>query len=98
MSTIKLNNNIENSLETARELNTILDEIEAKSNLLLFLTTEDIQKATGFSKKTVERLFKDPEFPSCDYGKGQIVELHAAIKYFSVPRRKDESFYWLNVA
>lgn len=90
--------NFKEYVELAEKLNDLLTEISDKSKAIVFLTTKDIQEATGFSKKTVERLFADPEFPSCNFGKGQVAEIHAVIEYFSVPRRKNESAYWLNIA
>ena len=79
-------------LERAVEL---LNQVKENSIGLKFLTVEDVMKATGFSKTTVEKLSRDPEFPSCNYGRAQVAELNAVIKYFSVPRRREYSTFWL---
>lgn len=90
--------NLKNEISLARELQEILSDIEGKSKLTLFLTIKDVQELTGFSRHTVDKLFNDPEFPACNYGKSRIVEVHAFIEYFSTSRRKEDSFYWLNIA
>ena len=87
-------NDITKNLELARELLEVLEAVEDKSKAIVFLNTKDLQKMTGFSKKTVEKLFRDPEFPSCNYGKQQVAEVHAVIKYFSVSRHKEDSYFW----
>lgn len=65
---------------------------------IVFLTIKDVIKITGYSKKTVELLFNDPDFPSCDFGKKKIVEKNAFLQYFSKRHQKDRSKYWRNVA
>lgn len=86
------------SLDTSTKLLDTLNEIENKSKNLIFLTPKDIREATGWSKRTIEKLFADPDFPSCNFGKTQVVEIRAAIEYFSKPRRKEDSLFWLNAA
>lgn len=78
-------------LERAVEL---LNQVKENSIGLKFLTVEDLMKATGFSRTTAQQLFRDPEFPSCNFGKTQVVELTAVIEYFSVPRRREYSDFW----
>lgn len=65
-------------------------EIENEKNelALKFLSVEDFCKVSGWSEKTVQKLYNRPDFPSTDYGKEKKAEIHAVIKYFSVPRRK----------
>lgn len=84
----------EEDIEELERILSMLKEINNEKVLLKFLTVEDIVKATGYSKKIVLDIFRDPEFPSCNFGKKQIIELNAAIKYFSVPRKKEYSKFW----
>ena len=91
----------DNNLQTQlKEIESVVEKLEKINNetlLLKFLTVEDLIKATGFSRKRVLELFNDPEFPCCNFGKKQIVEINAALAYFSVPRRKEYSVYWRNL-
>ena len=59
-----------------------------------FFTMKDIQEMTGWSEKTVKKLFNDPKFPSADYGRNQVVEVHALIDYFSKRHEKKLDSYW----
>ena len=59
-----------------------------------FYTIENIQEMTGWSKKTVQRLFNDPRFPAADYGRIKVVEAHALIDYFSKRHEKDRERHW----
>lgn len=81
---------IDAELEKATKLFKTILEIENTSKALNFLTVKDIADATGWSLGTVRQLFNRPDFPSCDFGKEKIVEIHAALNYFSVPRRREE--------
>lgn len=81
---------IDTELEKATKLFQTILEIENTSKALNFLTVKDIADATGWSLGTVRQLFNRPDFPSCDFGKEKIVEIHAALNYFSVPRRREE--------
>lgn len=81
---------IDAELEKATKLFKTILEIENASKALNFLTIKDVADATGWSLGTVRQLFNRPDFPSCDFGKEKIVEIHAALNYFSVPRRKEE--------
>lgn len=59
-----------------------------------FYSIADIQKMTGWSEKTVQKLFNDPEFPATDLGRNKLVEAHALINYFSKRRSKNTNRYW----
>lgn len=63
--------------------------ITQDATTIKFLTVEDVAELTGWDIKTVRRLFCRPDFPCCDYGKSKLVESHALINYFAVPRRRD---------
>ena len=76
-----------------------LSEISRVGNMcisseVIMYSIKDVMKMTGWSKKTVEKLFNSPEFPSVDYGKAKMVECHALINYFSVRREKAQDRYW----
>ena len=64
------------------------------SSEVRFYTVDDIMSLTGWGKKKVLTLFKDPEFPSAIYGKKMIVEAHALIDFFSVKRGKEGNDHW----
>ena len=59
-----------------------------------FFTIKDLQKMTGWSENIVQKLFNDPKFPSADYGRNQVVEVHALIDYFSRRHEKALDNYW----
>lgn len=88
MPVIEINTNLDESLKKITEFCKKLDEAEEKAKKIQFLTIKDMMKATGWSQVTVQELFRREDFPVCDFGKEKIVEVGAAIKYFSVPRRK----------
>ena len=75
------------------KLKTIQTTAEQGINIK-FYTQDDVAKLTGMSKSTVKKLFNDPDFPACDYGKAYIVEATALLKYFNVRRAKSDSRYW----
>lgn len=80
---------LDEELEKATKLLETILKIENTSKALNFLTIKDIADATGWSLSTVRQLFNRPDFPSCDFGKEKIVEIHAALNYFSVPHRRE---------
>ena len=59
-----------------------------------FYSIADLQEMTGWSEKTIQKLFCDPEFPTTDFGRTKLVEAHALINYFSARRTKETSRYW----
>ena len=59
-----------------------------------FYTIADLQEMLGWSETTVQKLFKDPNFPSADFGKNKVVEAHALIEYFSTKHVKKRERYW----
>jgi len=59
-----------------------------------FYSIKDVKEMTGWSENTVQKLFNDPKFPSADYGKNKVVEVHALIQFFSVPHNKERERYW----
>lgn len=79
---------MEKRIEDLKEIVNYLKEIDKESVNLCFIGIADIMERTGWSKKTVQELFNRPDFPSTDFGKEKKAEIHAVIKYFSVPRRK----------
>lgn len=89
--------NLDEAIEKTSKLIENLNNLKECSKVLCFVNAEDLAKMTGLSRKTVLNLFNDPEFPSCDYGKTKIAEIHAVINYFSVPRRKCDSLYWRHI-
>ena len=80
---------VDEELEKAKALLETLLKIEETSKALNFLTIKDVVAATGWGFATVQQLFNRPDFPSCDFGKEKVVEIHAALQYCSVPRRTE---------
>ena len=68
-----------------------VDEIPVE---IRFFTISDLQEMLGWSETTVQKLFKDPNFPSADFGKCKVVEAHALIDYFSTKHVKKRERYW----
>ena len=58
------------------------------SSEVRFYTITDLEEMLGWSKRTVQKLFNDPKFPSSDFGKFKVVEAHALIDYFSKRHEK----------
>lgn len=52
-----------------------------------FFTKEEIVKRSGWSEAEVRILFYDRRFPSCNYGRKEIVEIHALIDFFEKKER-----------
>ena len=64
------------------------------SSEVRFYTIADLCKMLGWSHGTVERLFRDPKFPSADFGRGKVVEAQALIDYFSKKHERDHDRFW----
>ena len=58
---------------------------------------ESVERMTGMSVQTVQKLFNDPEFPACNYGKSFVVEANALMGFFAQKRDKHNSRYWKNL-
>lgn len=79
---------IDEDLALAKELVDTLRNLEDLSKTLRFLTVKEMCKLTGWGSNTVQELYNRPDFPSCNFGKEKVAEIHAVINYFSVPRRR----------
>lgn len=64
------------------------------SSEVRFYTIADLCKMLGWSHGTVEKLFRDPKFPSADFGRGKVVEAHALIDYFSKKHERERDRFW----
>lgn len=62
-----------------------LDDIESLyySTEVSFFTKEMIQELSGWTEDEVRMLFYDRRFPSADYGRNPVVEVHALIQFFA---------------
>ena len=78
-----------NEKDAVKELS--VDEIPVE---IRFFTISDLQEMLGWSETTVQKLFKDPNFPSADFGRSKVVEAHALIDYFSTKHVKKRERYW----
>ena len=59
------------------------------SSEVIFYSVDDLIEMTGWSRQTVQRMFRDPEFHLLHFGRKQLIENHALIEYFSVKREKE---------
>lgn len=53
-----------------------------------FLTINEVSELMGISVPTVRKIFHQRDFPAVHFGKTMVVEIHAFILYFSIPRTK----------
>ena len=74
---------------------TALDRLSISSEVRLY-SIDDIVEMSGWSVKTIKKIFNDPSFPSLDYGKAKLVEAHALIAFLSVKHEKEWEPYWRN--
>lgn len=81
-------NEIDEQIKKLKELLEL--QIEVKDNIvyLTFIGVEDLMEMTGWGRNTVNKLFDEPDFPCCDFGKEKKAEIHAVLQYFSKPHRK----------
>ncbi len=86
--TLNIDTNLDEELDKVKELLKGLEEIKEKTQLIRFVSIKDFMKISGWGKETVQDLYNRPDFPSCNFGKEKKAEIHAIIKYFSVPRRR----------
>lgn len=73
-----------------------IDDLNQKGTIIEFLTVDDVSRILNISKKTANKLFNDPEFPSNNYGKEKKVLASEFIKFFSHRRDKNKSLHWKN--
>lgn len=83
-------------LELQKQIEEISRNINNQVVNNLFFNIEDVMKMTGWSRKTVEELFRHPEFSSTDLGRKQLVLKTAFINFFSVKRKGSERNTWIN--
>lgn len=76
-----------------QEMRSALDRLSISSEVRLY-SIDDLVEMSGWSVKTVQKLFNDPAFPSLDYGKAKLVEAHALIAFLSVKHEKELESYW----
>jgi predicted DNA-binding transcriptional regulator AlpA len=86
--TVDTAENIENALANVSKLIDGLQQVDNLAKSIRFLTIDDVAGMTGWSRAIIAEMFNMPDFPSCNYGKSKLVEAHALIDFFSVPRRK----------
>lgn len=77
-----INTKLKDMITSVTELSTVIDTVK-------FLTIKDVADLTGWNVMTVRNLFNIEDFPCCDYGREKVVEIHALVTYFSVPRRRE---------
>ena len=64
------------------------------SSEVKFYTVDELKELLGWSRDTVLKLFNDPKFPSSDFGREKVVEVHALIDYFSTKHIKRNDRFW----
>ena len=60
---------IKNIIEEICEYKKQIDALNQKETIIEFLTVDEVCRILDISKKTANKLFNDPEFPSNNYGK-----------------------------
>lgn len=50
------------------------------SSAAVFYTDEKLKELIGWSEEDIRILFADPRFPSADYGRRPVVEVHSLIQ------------------
>ncbi|MEG1834948.1 MAG: hypothetical protein RR229_02380 [Oscillospiraceae bacterium] len=75
-------------LDILKQICELEGKIKGANECIAFLTIKETAEKLNWSIPTVQKLFNRPDFPSCDYGKEKVVEIHALINFFSVARRK----------
>lgn len=87
-------NNIDDMKNEVIELTEIIANLQRQVSELKesaqFLTTEEVSKLTGIGMPQVREIFKRPDFPYTDYGKGKMVMLKAFIEYFMKPVKQND--------
>ena len=60
-------------------------DIEAMytSSAAVFYTDEKLKELSGWSEEDIRILFADPRFPSSDFGRRPVVEVHSLILFFA---------------
>ena len=66
----------------------------AVSTEIRFYTPKDVARMTGWSEKTVLKMFNDPKFPSADFGRNKVIEADALRNYFSTRHENSKDRYW----
>jgi hypothetical protein len=63
---------------------------------VVFFTKADIQELSGWSEDEVRLLFFDRRFPSYNFGRKEVVEIHALISFFAKKERvlRRQELYW----
>lgn len=61
---------------------------------VIMYDVQDVMRLTGYSKKTVLKLFSDPDLPKLYIGRKALVEAHALIAYCATTRDKTEDLFW----
>ena len=81
-------NEIDEQIKKLKELLELQMEVKDNIVYLTFIGVEDLVEMTGWGRNTVNKLFDEPDFPCCDFGKEKKAEIHAVLQYFSKPHRK----------
>ena len=54
-----------------------------RSSAVVFYTDETLKDLSGWSDEDIRILFADPRFPSADFGRRPVVEVHSLIMFFA---------------
>ena len=88
--TLNIDTDIDEQIEKCEELLKKYEELGDKSKQLHFLTIKDVADMMNCSKKTVQDLFKLPDFPSIDFTKSKIVLIDAIREWCMTKRSKKD--------
>ena len=63
---------------------------------VVFFNKEQLQERSGWTEEEVRLLFFDKRVPTCNFGRKEVVEVHALIEFFAKKERilREQEMYW----
>ena len=57
---------------------------------------EEVQERSGWTEEEVSLLFFDRRVPTCNFGRKEVIEVHALIEFFAKKERilRNQELYW----
>ena len=63
---------------------------------VVFFNKEQLQERIGWTEEEVRLLFFDKRVPTCNFGRKEVIEVHALIEFFAKKERilRNQELYW----
>lgn len=63
---------------------------------VVFFNKEQLQERSGWTEEEVRLLFFDKRVPTCNFGRKEVIEVHALIEFFAKKERilRNQELYW----